>query len=64
MADDKKTRDAQIRAQINQKLIESGERERYWYYWNINFYPLINNTQLFIICLEGVLIRLKFPISL
>jgi enhancer of yellow 2 transcription factor len=28
MADDKKTRDAQIRAQINQKLIESGERER------------------------------------
>ena len=29
MADDKKTRDAQIRAQINQKLIESGERERF-----------------------------------
>lgn len=28
-ADDKKTRDAQIRAQINQKLIESGERERF-----------------------------------
>jgi len=25
---DKKTRDAQVRAQINQKLVESGERER------------------------------------
>jgi len=28
MADDKKTRDAQMRAQINQKLVETGERER------------------------------------
>ena len=28
MSEDKKMRDAQMRAQINQKLVESGERER------------------------------------